>query len=194
MAQSLLLDTNVLLAMLLAPQRLPEATCTALADSRNAVWFSAASLWEIAIKCSLDRADFDFRPEDIHVLAQDSGLTELPVEAAHTPYGGAPALAPSRSLRPPAGGASHDATSPAPDHRSDAGSVFATGRSHCLEGMIPCPSTPNLVLNPKSAPTWPPPVGSPHCPHQPRRPALRPRARPLRGRPEESKKSAGDFA
>ncbi len=84
MAQSLLLDTNVLLAMLLAPQRLPEATCTALADSRNAVWFSAASLWEIAIKCSLDRADFDFRPEDIHVLAQDSGLTELPVEAAHT--------------------------------------------------------------------------------------------------------------
>ncbi len=85
MAQSLLLDTNVLLALLLAPQRLPEATCTTLADSRNAVWFSAASLWEIAIKCSLDRADFNFRPEDIHALAQDSGLTELPVEAAHTP-------------------------------------------------------------------------------------------------------------
>lgn len=83
-AQRLLLDTNVLLAMLLAPGRLPERTRETLADPQNEVLFSAASLWEIAIKSSLGRAAFDFRVEDIHALALETGLRELPVEGAHT--------------------------------------------------------------------------------------------------------------
>lgn len=70
--------------MLLAPGRLPERTREALADPQNEVIFSAASLWEIAIKSSLGRADFDFRVEDIHALALETGLRELPVEGAHT--------------------------------------------------------------------------------------------------------------
>ena len=75
-----LLDTNVLLAALLAPERLPPEVAAGLADASNAVYFSAASIWEIAIKRSLNRADFDFAPEDIHRLALATGFTELPVK------------------------------------------------------------------------------------------------------------------
>jgi len=75
-----LLDTNVLLAALLAPERLPPERVADLTDASNTVYFSAASIWEVAIKRSLNRADFDFSPEDIHRLARDTGFTELPVK------------------------------------------------------------------------------------------------------------------
>lgn len=75
-----LLDTNVLLAALLAPERLPPEVVAGLTEPSNAVYFSAASIWEIAIKRSLNRADFDFSPEDIHRLALETGFTELPVK------------------------------------------------------------------------------------------------------------------
>ncbi len=74
-----LLDTNILLAALLAPERLPKQVATDLADPNNTVYFSSASIWEVAIKRSLNRANFDFNPEDIHQLALDTGFTELPV-------------------------------------------------------------------------------------------------------------------
>ncbi len=76
-----LLDTNVLLAALLAPERLPKDVVQGLSDSANTVYFSAASIWEIAIKHSLNRADFNFLPEDIHRLARDTGFTELMVKS-----------------------------------------------------------------------------------------------------------------
>lgn len=82
-AQSLLLDTNILLAALIAPDSLPEDVQTQLSDPANRTLFSAASLWEIAIKCSLGRETFDFRPEDIQQLALDTGFTELPVLSSH---------------------------------------------------------------------------------------------------------------
>jgi PIN domain nuclease of toxin-antitoxin system len=75
-----LLDTNVLLATLLAPERLPNDVVVGVSDSSNTVYFSSASIWEIAIKRSLNRADFDFSPEDIHHLALDTGFAELPVK------------------------------------------------------------------------------------------------------------------
>jgi PIN domain nuclease of toxin-antitoxin system len=77
-----LLDTNILLAALLAPERLPPELVAGLTDASNTVYFSAASIWEIAIKRSLNRADFDFSPEDIHRLALDTGFTEIQVRGA----------------------------------------------------------------------------------------------------------------
>ena len=74
-----LLDTNILLAALIAPERLPQEVSDRLSDSASQVYFSAASIWEVAIKCSLNRASFDFLPEDIHRLALDTGFTEMPV-------------------------------------------------------------------------------------------------------------------
>ena len=75
-----LLDTNVLLAALLAPDRLPQEVVGGLTDLSNKVYFSSASIWEVAIKRSLNRNDFDFSPVDIHRLALDAGFSELMVK------------------------------------------------------------------------------------------------------------------
>jgi len=65
---------------LLAPERLPPQAVEDLSDSSNTVYFSVASIWEIAIKRSLNRADFDFAPQDIHRLARETGFSELMVK------------------------------------------------------------------------------------------------------------------
>ncbi len=48
----LLLDTNILLAALIAPDTLSVEAQAQLSDPANNVLFSAASIWEIAIKRS----------------------------------------------------------------------------------------------------------------------------------------------
>lgn len=82
-SSTVLLDTNILLAALIAPERLSAAVRSELENPDNTILFSAASIWEIAIKRSLQRDDFDFEPEDIEVLARQTGFVELPVMAAH---------------------------------------------------------------------------------------------------------------
>ena len=75
----LLLDTHILLWALAEPHRLDATTLAALEDSENEVLFSAASIWEIAIKSALGRADFQIRPEQVLQAAQETGFVELPV-------------------------------------------------------------------------------------------------------------------
>jgi PIN domain nuclease of toxin-antitoxin system len=82
--RTLLLDTNVLLCALFAPERLNEQTQRDLIEPENTIYFSAVSLWEIAIKKSLNKIDFDFTPEDVHRLAVATGFTELPLLGQHT--------------------------------------------------------------------------------------------------------------
>lgn len=79
-----LLDTNILLTATIAPERLPQEVQGWLSDPGNAVFFSAASIWEIGIKRSLNRDSFEFYPEDIYRLAVDTGFSELSVQAEHT--------------------------------------------------------------------------------------------------------------
>ena len=78
-----LLDTNVLLTALIKPGALSPEICALLQDPQTRIYFSAASIWEIAIKCSLGREDFNFLPEDIHALALETGFNELPIESSH---------------------------------------------------------------------------------------------------------------
>lgn len=77
----LLLDTHVLLWTLLTPERLDSAALALIEDEQNKVWFSAASIWEIAIKAGLKRDDFKARPEAVNQFAIDTGFTEMPVSA-----------------------------------------------------------------------------------------------------------------
>lgn len=77
----LLLDTHVLLWSLGNPARLDAQTRVVLEDNANQVLFSAASIWEIAIKAGLGRADFGVRPEEITQAAREAGFQELPVHA-----------------------------------------------------------------------------------------------------------------
>ncbi len=77
----LLLDTHVLLWALGDPGRLDAGTRDLLEDSGNTVLFSAASIWEIAIKAALGRADFAVRPEQVVQAARMTGFVELPIGA-----------------------------------------------------------------------------------------------------------------
>lgn len=78
----LLLDTHLLLWALADPGRLDRDTRGLLEAPANDVVFSAASIWEIAIKAALGRVDFSVRPEIVSQAALDTGFTELPVRAA----------------------------------------------------------------------------------------------------------------
>ena len=78
----LLLDTRVLLWAVGHPARLGVATQTLIEDVSNEVLFSAASIWEIAIKAGLGRADFTVDPDSIDKAARETDFTELPISAA----------------------------------------------------------------------------------------------------------------
>jgi PIN domain nuclease of toxin-antitoxin system len=78
----ILLDTHVLLWAISDPDRLDAETAQALADTANEVLFSAASIWEIAIKYRLGRPDFAHEPGEIVYTAIETGFIELPVRAA----------------------------------------------------------------------------------------------------------------
>ena len=77
----LLLDTHILLWTLARHRRLNAQTRALLLDPANQVLFSAASIWEIAIKARLGRADFSVHPDEIARAARESGFEELPVRA-----------------------------------------------------------------------------------------------------------------
>jgi PIN domain nuclease of toxin-antitoxin system len=77
----LLLDTHVLLWSLGAPHRLGPQARSEIEDHNNEVLFSAASIWEIAIKSALKRADFAVSPDTVQKAAIQVGFTELPVRS-----------------------------------------------------------------------------------------------------------------
>jgi PIN domain nuclease of toxin-antitoxin system len=54
-----------------------------LSDSRHELLFSAASIWEIAIKNTLGRADFRVEPRLLRRGLLDNGYVELPITSQH---------------------------------------------------------------------------------------------------------------
>lgn len=79
----LLLDTHLLLWAVASSGRLSPETRSLIEDPQNDVHYSAASVWEIAIKSTLRRKDFRL---DLSLLCSSlpvMGLTELPVRAEH---------------------------------------------------------------------------------------------------------------
>ena len=79
----LLLDTQLLLWAAGHPNRLSAAARTLLDDARNELLFSAASLWEIAIKSTLGREDFRVEPRLLRRGLLDNGYLELPITSQH---------------------------------------------------------------------------------------------------------------
>lgn len=80
----LLLDTHILLWALADPEKLPERGRALIEDETNSILFSAASIWEIAIKSQAGRVNFPFAPDRIAHAAEKTGFTELPVSAKHS--------------------------------------------------------------------------------------------------------------
>lgn len=85
-----LLDTHILLWALAEPEKIPAPMLRLIEDAGNRVWFSAASIWEIAIKHSLGREDFPVEPATIWKAARQTGFEEMAVTAEHA--GGVDAL------------------------------------------------------------------------------------------------------
>jgi PIN domain nuclease of toxin-antitoxin system len=79
----LLLDTHLLLWATASSARLPREARELLQDDRNEVYYSAASIWEIAIKSSLRRKDFRVELSQLLNVLPEMGLIELPIIAVH---------------------------------------------------------------------------------------------------------------
>ena len=77
----LILDTTVLIPSLIDPVQLTAEVRTILEDPGHEVFFSTASIWEIAIKFEAGRADFKVSPEEIVASAEASGFVELPIRS-----------------------------------------------------------------------------------------------------------------
>ena len=80
---TILLDTHVLLWAAGAPERLPAEARAQMENPATTLVFSAASVWEVAIKTGLGRTDFRVDPRVLRhrLLAHD--YIELPVAGAH---------------------------------------------------------------------------------------------------------------
>jgi len=78
-----LLDTQLLLWAAAEPQRLSASARALFDDADNVLVFSAASIWEIAIKSSLGRTDFSIDPRVFRRALLDNGYHELPIDGAH---------------------------------------------------------------------------------------------------------------
>ena len=79
----LLLDTHVLLWAAAKSARLPREARNLLEDDNNDVYYSAASIWEIAIKSSLRRKDFRVDLTQLMGTLPEMDFIELPITAAH---------------------------------------------------------------------------------------------------------------
>lgn len=80
----LLLDTHLLLWAAGSPERLSATTRTLLEAPENELFFSAASLWEIAIKRGLGRNDFQVDARVLRRGLLDNGYNELPITSEHS--------------------------------------------------------------------------------------------------------------
>jgi PIN domain nuclease of toxin-antitoxin system len=79
-----LVDTHVLLWAATAPDRLPQRFREYLESPANDVFFSAASIWEIAIKSQIKRIDLTIDPAELARGAVENGFEELAVTSVHT--------------------------------------------------------------------------------------------------------------
>lgn len=79
----LLLDTHLLLWAAGEPERLSREARILIDNPENELLFSAASLWEVAIKRGLGRADFQVDARLLRRGLLDNGYSELPIISDH---------------------------------------------------------------------------------------------------------------
>jgi PIN domain nuclease of toxin-antitoxin system len=67
----------------MSPDRLSKKAKALLLEEANELVYSVASLWEVAIKRGLDRADFQVDPRALRQGLLNNGYDELPVLGQH---------------------------------------------------------------------------------------------------------------
>ncbi|MDH4406843.1 MAG: type II toxin-antitoxin system VapC family toxin [Cyanobium sp. D14.bin.5] len=78
-----LLDTQLLLWLAIAPERLPATLRGTLMDRRLPMLYSVVSLWEVAIKTSLGKPGFVVDAAQLRDGLKQQGLQELGIEPEH---------------------------------------------------------------------------------------------------------------
>ncbi len=79
----ILLDTHLLLWAAGEPKRLSRRARMLIDDLDNELLFSAASLWEVAIKRAVGREDFKVGARLLRRGLLDNGYSELPIRSEH---------------------------------------------------------------------------------------------------------------
>jgi PIN domain nuclease of toxin-antitoxin system len=79
----LIVDTHVLLWAAAEPARLPAGVRARLEAPDHTVLFSAASIWEIAIKVQIGRLPPEAAPDAVAAAAVRMGFAEIPVNSGH---------------------------------------------------------------------------------------------------------------
>jgi PIN domain nuclease of toxin-antitoxin system len=77
------LDTHLLLWAAAEPNRLSAEVRSLIENPENELLFSAASLWEVAIKRGLGRHDFKVDARLLRRGLLDNGYSELPIISDH---------------------------------------------------------------------------------------------------------------
>jgi PIN domain nuclease of toxin-antitoxin system len=79
-----LLDTHLLLWAAGDVKQLSVMARSLIENPEHEMLFSAASIWEVAIKRNLKREDFRADPHALRRGLLDNGYIELPINSAHT--------------------------------------------------------------------------------------------------------------
>jgi PIN domain nuclease of toxin-antitoxin system len=78
-----LVDTQLLLWNVYGSRKLPARVRRLFNDGRHQFHYSAASLWEISIKASRGRSDFQVDAGQVRDALEENGFLELPIAAQH---------------------------------------------------------------------------------------------------------------
>ena len=78
-----LLDTHILIWAAISPHKISSQLASLLSDPSNYLYFSSASIWEISIKESLGKRDFNVNSKKLHGGLIENGYKELKVSALH---------------------------------------------------------------------------------------------------------------
>ncbi|WP_424968827.1 type II toxin-antitoxin system VapC family toxin [Dinoroseobacter sp. S375] len=78
-----LLDTHLLIWAALREDMMSAKADRIVKDPANTLWFSAVSIWEVAIKRGLGRPDFTLDPGPLRAGLLANGYQELPMDGRH---------------------------------------------------------------------------------------------------------------
>ena len=76
-----LLDTHIIIWLAHSPEKLSETVRQILMDKKQKVYFSTASIWEIAIKSALNKDNFQINATHLYRHLLNNSYLELPITA-----------------------------------------------------------------------------------------------------------------
>ena len=79
----ILLDTHLLIWVFADDERISKNARNLIGNAQNEIFFSVASVWEIAIKCGIKASNIPFSDEEFVNYCRQSKFKMLPVEPEH---------------------------------------------------------------------------------------------------------------